>query len=554
MSTPPHIARAAVALLLLPIAGGIATAADRHGCGTVVVPSGVGMNPTPAPVGTLHPILYTGSLYESEAFNLLYRPLVWVNNDHAIDWNESLAAAITPNATRTAFRVTMRPWHWSDGAAVTAGDVAYAWTLIRTLGPAYTDYLAGGVPNDISAVRVVDPRTIEFDTRRPVNPEWFEVAGLTQFYALPRQIWETDDLARQQTLQSSPTFYRVVDGPFRLRSLSLGRNAVFVPNDRYDGHRPSIGRLVMDFLGGTNPLETLLAHQLDIASVPFDLIDATRPMTGFRRVSTGKLPLFYEIIPNLANPAVSFFNDVRVRQAIARAIDQQHLIDVVYHGFALPQHGFVPTAMTDYLAPELRGGHSALDYDPDAARALLDRAGYAPGPDGVRVGHGHRLAFEVLVTAGAEERLLALQMIQADLRRVGIAVSIKEVEFNQLLARMIGAPSAWSSVYIGETILTYPDPTPFFATGATQNYEHYADKEMDRLLDAATGAPDRSGFYKVEMYALSQQPNIFLPGGSYLELTRPGIDGIERFLNTTGLWSPEYLTLRGSMACDVPHA
>ncbi len=541
-------------LLLLGPGATVPALADALPCGTVIVPAGVGMNTNPSAVPTLHPAIWSGSLYENEALELLYRPLVAVGGDNRIDWTESLASAITPNPDRTAFTVTLRPWHWSDGTRVTAADVLYDWRIIKALGPAYEQYRSGGVPDAIRGVRATAPDTLVFDTTRPVNPEWFELAGLSQFYALPRQTWSRYSIAEQQTLQSETSFYRVVDGPFRLADLALGRHAVFTPNERYDGHRASIARFVIDFLGGSNPLEALDGGQVDIASIPFDLQSASARLRGFDRVRIGHAPLLYSMIPNLANPALPFLDDVRVRDAIARAIDQKRIIAVVFHGNAVEQHGFVPSSMTDFLAPALRAGRSPLDYDPAAASTLLDAAGYRPGPDGVRHGHGHRLRFTVLVTAGAEERLLMLQLVQADLRRVGIAVDIKEVEFNQLVARMLGPPAGWDAVFMGWTILTYPDPTDWFASGSTGNYEHYSNPEMDRLLDAATGAPDRAALFKLEMFALEQQPMIFLPDGSYTELARPGIDGIRQFLSSNGNWTPQYLTLSGPMSCEAPHA
>jgi len=542
----------AVLLLCAPLAGHAATSAEAP-CGTVIVPTALGMGPLPAPAATMDPALMTGSIYESEAINLLYRPLVWVNGEQQIDWTESMASAITPSADRTRFTVTLRPWHWSDGTTVTAADVLYDWQLIKSLGAAYYDYKTGGVPDLIRDITAPDDRTLVFDLTRPVNPYWFELAGLGQFFPLPRQAWGRYSVAQQQSLQSKASFYSVVDGPFRLASLTLGRNAVFVPNSRYDGHKPRIARFVMDFLQGTDPLEALEAGDLDMASIPFDLMPAMRRLHGVRTVTIGHAPVLATLIPNLAGASARpFLRDVRVRQAIARAIDQQRIVDSVYHGNAMLQYGFVPSSMSAFLAPALAHGASPLSHDPAAARRLLEAAGYHPGPDGIRVGHGQRLAFTVLVSAGAEERIMTLQLMQADLARVGIAVDIKEVEFNQLIARMLGPPAGWDAVFMEWTITSYPDPTQWFATGSSGNYTHYSDKRMDALLDNATGSADRAALDRLQMYVLEQQPMIFLPAGSYTELVRPGIGGVQRFLSANGNWTPEYLTLGGPLACGAP--
>jgi peptide/nickel transport system substrate-binding protein len=545
----PLSARAAVLAGLL--VAGPAAASD---CGTVIVPTGIGLNDVPGTVATFHPVLFTGSIYELQLMNLLYRPLIWVGRGVTIDWSESLASAIDINADDTVFTVTLKSYEWSDGKPVTADDLLYDWSLIKQLGHAYVDDGIGGVPDMIASVREIDPLHVAFTLTHPVNPEWFELAGLSQFYPLPRHAWADIPLARQQSLQSEASFYNVVDGAFRLQSLDLGRQAVFVPNPAYSGHKASIRRLVVNFLQGSNPLEALEAGQLDMATLPFTLSKAADQLSGFQRISVGSALAFGVIIPNLRNPAVPFWDEVAIRQAIKRAIDQSRIISTVFHGHATPQAGLVPSSIPQLLAPDLHDGASPLGYDPAAARALLDGAGWKPGPDGIRVKDGHRLAFTVLVTADAETRLMLLQLVQADLARVGVALSIKEVEFNQLIARMLGPPADWEAVFLDYTVNSYPDPTQYFAPGASGNYEHYSDPTMDRLLAAWSGGKGREGLFAIEDYAVLQQPLIFLPDGSFTVLARPGIEGIDRFISPTGNWSPEYLTLHGELACDAPHA
>ena len=523
-------------------------------CGTVIVPTGIGVGDVPGSTATLHPVLYTGSIYETELMNLLYRPLIWLGAGLKIDWDAGLASAIDVSADDTVFTVTLKPYVWSDGAPVTADDVLYDWSLIRALGPGYSQYDDGGIPQLVRSVSVLDSHRIAFRLTRAVNPEWFRQAGLSQFYALPRQAWGRYSIAEQQTLQSEASFYRVVDGPFRVTDLVLGRHAIFVPNPAFSGHRASIRRLIVNFLQGTNPLEALETGQVDMASLPFELWRAASALHDVQRVPTGAALGFGVITPNLANPADPFFDDATIRDAIKQAVDQRRIVAAVFHGSASTQAGLVPSSLPDLLAPDLRDGRTPLPYDPDAARALLDRAGWRPERDGIRVKDGRRLAFTVLITAGAETRIMLMQLVQADLARVGVALSIREVEFNQLIARMLGPPAGWDAVFLDYTIQSFPDPVQYFAPNATGNYEHYSDPKMDRLLARANGEPGHDGLYAVEDYIVTQQPLIFLPDGSFTILARPGIGGIDKFFSPTGNWRPEYLTLHGAMACDDTHA
>jgi peptide/nickel transport system substrate-binding protein len=475
--------------------------------------------------------------------------VIWSNAQHEIDWAQSLASSVDVQDGGATFAVTLRPYSWSDDVPVTADDVLYWWSQVQQLGETYVYYGTGGVPKLIRDVTVTGPHTLVVHLTQAVNPDWFEQSGLGQFYALPRHVWGRLSLTQQQNEQSSASFYKVSDGPFLLSQLVLGRYAAFVPNPTYGGHRATIRRLVVDFLQGSDPLAALEAGQVDMATLPFTVWDAARHLPGFRAVSIGPIAGYFTIIPNLKSTHATFLADVRVRQAISMAINQKQIIDVVFHGSSLPDRGFVPTALSHYLSPEIKDGTSPLTDDPGRARALLDAAGWRLGADGVRAKDGTRMEFDVLVTAGVAERMEMLQLVAADLAAVGIVVHVREAQFNQVIARMLGPANGWDAVLIGWSMPGYPEGSQFFATGSTSNYEHYSNPEMDRLLKAAVDKPGLDGLFAVENLALQQQPMIYLPDGFHEVLVRPGIAGVRDAIKPNGMWLPEYLTLSGAMAC-----
>ena len=521
---------------------------SADGCGTVVVPAAVGSG-SPTPANSLHPILSTATLIEQQLSRLIYRPLVWMDANVQVDWGKSLAASVVVADDGATFRVTLKPFGWSDGVPVTADDVLYGWEMIGRLGRAYALYGVGGVPGLIRGLTVTGPHSLEVSLTRPVNPDWFESTGLSQLTPIPRHAWGGLSIARQQSLQSEASFYRVVDGPFRLERLAVGRWASFVSNPSYGGHRASIRRLVVTFLQGTDPLAELAAGQVDMANRQFTVWDATGGLRGVEKVPLGPGANFSAILPNLKSPSAPFLADVRVRQAIATAIDQRRLIGAVFHGNALPEQGFVPAALVRFLSPSIRGGASPLAFDPERAAAMLERAGWVVGSDGVRQRDGRRLAFEILSPAGSPTGLELLQMVKEDLARVGVEVRIKEAQFDQIIARMTGPAEGWQAVSLAFTEPGYPDGTRLFQSRSRGNFEHYASPTMDRLLDASVFRPGLDGLFALEDYVLAQQPMFFLPDGFYTVLARPEVGGIRDFLGSNGAWSPEYLTVSGSLAC-----
>ena len=544
---------AALAAGALLAGSGTSRAATDGGCGTIVVSAAFALG-APSPIASLHPLLTSNSFAEQNGIGLLYLPLLWFDSRFQVDWSKSLASAVTANADDTRFTVTLRPWHWSDGSPVTSRDVLYSWQLIQALGPSFYAWDIGGVPQLIRSITAPDARTVVFELKQRVNPDWFEKLSLDDFYPLPRQAWGKLSVGEQQSRQSEASFYAVVDGPFRLASLRLGRDATFVPNDRYDGARPHVRRLVIDFLEGADPIERLEAGQIDVVNFPYDLWNAAERLPGVRRVSLGAQGNIYSIVINYRNGSNTVLRDTAVRQAVARAIDQRRLLQTVFHGQGQPQEGFVATGEAAEIPPELRGGDGPLRFDPAAARVLLDRSGYRTGTDGLRSKDGHRLAFTMLVAANTPDAILMAQLIQSDLRAVGIDVSIKELEFNQLVARMLGAHESWDAVLIAWGSGNYPDGTQWFSPTSSGNYGGYDDPTMNRLLADATSHGGDGPLFALERYALLQQPMIFLPGGDTIVLARDTVRGLRGAAGPSGEFNGEVLSGGGPQGCEKPGA
>ena len=111
----------------------LASPAAAGDCGTIVIPTGIGVA-SGADITSFNPLL-VNSLYNATAASMMFQPLIWINgNTGQIDWSRSLASAISTPDNGTTYNVTLRPWHWSDGVPVTTADVAYAFSLIKQFG------------------------------------------------------------------------------------------------------------------------------------------------------------------------------------------------------------------------------------------------------------------------------------------------------------------------------------------------------------------------------------------------------------------------------------
>lgn len=526
-------------LLLLAFFAARAEAGPEN-CGTIILPPGIGISQS-ADLTSFNP-LFVDSIYNEQAAWLLYPELVWVNRFGAVDWSRSLAQSITPSADGQNYAVTLRPWHWSDGRQVTAEDVVYAFTLIKALGPVWPGYGGGGLPGIIKSITIQDATHFTVALTHPANATWFIYNGISQLNPLPEHAWKRYSLDRLMQSQSTPGFFSVTDGPLRLRSLQPGIDAVFTPNPHYDGPKMHFSRLIFRFLESAGAgLQQLQAGDLDAANLPFSLWGATRHLSGVHEVVMQPQQNWYYIEINFHNPKTPFFADVRVRQAIADAIDQAQIGALVYHGQGIEIFGPVPPVPPTFLTPQMRAGHYPVGYDPEKSRALLEQAGFRPGPGGIMQKDGKKLSFDYLITASDSTTEQVTDLVQSELRAVGIEIKVREMEFNQIVALLAGPPSGWEAAYLYMNLDGYPSGEGLFDTGAFQNNGGYSDPKMDALIARSVDDPGLAGLYAYETYTSQEQPDVFLPAQKITVLVRNRLHGFYDFLDPLGQLAPDQL-------------
>jgi peptide/nickel transport system substrate-binding protein len=529
-------------VLVWPVVGlaGGAEGAPPRVCGTVIVPPGVGLGTPPTSVPELN-FFFAGSTYDSEALGIMYYGLLWINREHQIDFSRSLATKIDVSKDDTVFTVSLKPWKWSDGQPVTSADVKYTFDMIKKLGPTFLDYGIGGIPTVVKSFKLLGPEQFQITTIHPVNPDWFELAGLSILTPMPKHVWGQYSVNQLFRRQSTPSMFKVVDGPFRLISFKIGRHIVFGPNPTYQGHKPQIHRFIMKFLHSSGAeIEGLRTGSLDMSNLPFSLWNEGHALNGVRLIRMIPNFGFDYLQLNFKNPKVSFFRDVRVRQAIADALDQKRASHLLYHDLVPVEYGPVPVVPTTFLSPSAKAGQYPVGYDPAKARALLRAAGWKKGPDGIRVKNGKRLSFTYLAYSGGATALLDTELQQQELRAVGIEMKIRIVTFNQLLA-ISQRPLAWEATAFGWSLGNYPSDGVQLRTNAPYNQSGYSDKKMDRLLNDVDTKPGMQALYAYQDYAAEQQPEIFEGSPGSILLVRRGIRGVNKFLSPTGAWSPQYL-------------
>jgi peptide/nickel transport system substrate-binding protein len=181
-----------------------------------------------------------------------------------------------------------------------------------------------------------------------------------------------------------------------------------------------------------------------------------------------------------------------------------------------------------------------LPYDTVKARALLDSAGWTPGPDGVRTKNGRRLEFPITVTLSSAPRKQYAVLLQEAFKRIGAVANIDAVDFAGFGAKLqgrafettiftfgtdpnvSGLKQAWSSAALGKDGM---------------NYVSYVNPTVDALLDSATIAfdPARTRAYARRAFEIiiEDAPGIWL-------YEPPLVAGVHKRIHTTGMRADEY--------------
>ncbi len=387
---------------------------------------------------------------------------------------------------------------WGDGTPVTTEDVVFTWEVGRHPRSGVAGFEAF---RRILSIDVIDDKAFTVHVDR-ITFTYNASGGFDLLPAhLERPIFEAEPAAyrNRTTFDSDPTNPGLSFGPYRVTRVSAGSQITVEPNPTWYGGKPDFDRITVRVIENTAALEAnLLSGAIDMIAgelgLTLDQALAFEPRYGTRYQVFFKPGLIYEHLDlNLDNPILG---DLRVRQALVLALDRQAISQQLFAG---------RQPVADASVSPLDWVHSVetpiYPYDPARAAALLEEAGWTPGPDGVRVnGSGERLSLELMTTAGNRSRELVQQVLQSQWRDAGIEARIRNeparVFFGETVTKrkFTGAAMfAWlsSPESVPRTTL-YSDqiPTPDNGWGG-QNYTGYQSPAMDELIDAIEIELDR---------------------------------------------------------------
>lgn len=465
----------------------------------------------------LIPILASDSASHSIA-GLIYNGLVKYDKDMNIVGDLAESWDISDDGLVITFHLR-KGVKWHDGKPFTAKDVLYTYQI--TVDPKTPTAYAGDFLK-VKKAEVLDDYTFRVTYDKPFAPSLISWSSAV----LPRHLLEGQNITK-----SSLARHPVGTGPYLFKEWLAGQKIVLVSNADYFEGRPYVDghvtRIIPDM--ATMFLE-LRARNIDMMGLtPLQYTRQTennlfrQSFDKYRYLAFAYTYLGY----NLKHP---FFADKRVRQAISYAINKEEIISGVLLGLGKPATGPYKPGTWAY-----NENVKTYSYNPQKARELLRAAGWTKtNNDGFLEKDGRPFTFELITNQGNETRQKCAEIIQRQLKEVGIDVKIRILEWAAFINDFINK-RRFEAVILGWTIPLDPDAYDVWHSSKTApeelNFISYKNPEVDALLEKARSTFDqklRKKYYdRFQEILVEDQPYTFLYVPDELVIISKRFRGIE---------------------------
>ncbi len=385
---------------------------------------------------------------------------------------------------------------FQNGSPVTAHDVK--WSIERAADPdtlsttaeTYLGDIVGvaekleGTATQVSGVRAVDERTVEFTLDAP------------KAYFLAKLSYPTAYVLDQNQVSEDGSWLEQPNGtgPFRLARYDIGELLILEKNEHYHLGPPHIDSVHM-ILSGGNAMIMYENDEIHLTGVGTDdlprLLDPNDPLNPELRRSAQDFSVFYVGL-NVNEPP---FDDPKVRQAMNWAVDLQGIAENVLDNRVSQATGVIPPGFPSYNQ-NLR----SYSFNPDLARELLESSTYA---DALASGDFPRITLTISGSFGATIPTY-LEVMLEQWRALGIEIDIQQTEWATFLQDV--NERKYQMFSLG-WIADYPDPENFldllFHSESQNNHTAYSNPEVDRLLEEAR--TERDSARRFEIYNQVEQ-------------------------------------------------
>ncbi|MCW3836951.1 ABC transporter substrate-binding protein [Sphingomonas canadensis] len=399
-----------------------------------------------------------------------------------------------------------RDHKFDDGSPVTAQAFDFSYKRALKLQPGLAANFFW-----LKRYAVVDDYTLRFELGQPfpILLNFLAVSGVFVNPAVAAKAKDGDSAAAWLSENSAGS------GPYRVERWERGQQLVMVANPHHPQRDRYFDRVVFRYIREANARRLEMEKgRIDVCEgVGIDDVERFKTISGVTLFNQpGPSMVFVDI--NNRNPVLS---DIRVRKALALAIDYEAVVKSVMQGYATPQAGPIPIGMPGY-DPTVK--HPKRDVA--AARALLAEAGHA------------NAAFTLTYVQGGSTLNSTVLMIQANLKEIGVTLTLEPVAPSAAMEKIMGgtyelAMNNFVAAIADPWLVTFP---LFFSknAGPGGNTAFYANPKVDALLLRAQSEPDtpaRLGLYReAQTLIVADVPRIFLFSANGLLAYRSELENV----------------------------
>lgn len=361
---------------------------------------------------------------------------------------------------------------WHDGEPFTSEDVCFTWRFVTGEGSLtynrdqYLGIVDCAMPDDTTVVMTWD--------------------GVYAYYAglfeavLPEHVFtglSIDEIVNFEPYNRGSGL--VGTGPFRFAEWRSGEYIRVVRNDDYwrGEAYPQIEQIVYSFIPDSNTrLNSMLARDHHWGQIDPTQVDEVSDLSGYSvNLVSSNTFMHFDLSLNTPRSQV-LFADTDVRRALFHAIDREAIAEQLMEGTVQIAHTPInPTS--PYHAADV----PVYEFDPEKARSMLDAAGWLPGSDGIRVKDTVRFSFRVINRAGSADRIAIAQVIQAQLRDIGVEVTFETLESAAWTQKW--RTGDWEGIVSAWFRPADPSLTGLYACGGPNNMTGFCHPEVDEALE-----------------------------------------------------------------------
>lgn len=395
---------------------------------------------------------------------------------------------------------------WHDGEKFTSKDVKWTFdTIIKEKGVA-VDRLTS-----VKEVKCPDDNTVVF-TLKSRNAAILGIVGLIDI--MPAHIYEGTDWLTNPANQKP-----IGTGPFKFVDHQKGVSVTLEAFDDYFLGRPEVDKLIYKVIPDENTVvQAFLNNEVDIMDLAAAISPAAIPTLEKTPNTKIQTMISTDRQYMVTNMKKSPWNNIKVRQALALALDRDEMVKKAHKGYAEKAVGFYTPGVKWAYADE----YKMPDKDIEKAKQLLDEAGFKPDSNGIRIKGAQIVIFQFAVFADLAK------VAQANLKEIGIDTTITSLEYAAWSERL--KKGDFDIAIIGGN--HGPDPEGMrirVGSNGLLNYMGYSNPVVDGLLDKGILESDvnkrREIYVELQKVLSEDLPVLPLTEWCYIIVTRDNISG-----------------------------